>query len=486
MWGNACTTEVLILAAVVCFVVYLYQRFTYGRQGDPLCPLPLPPGAMGMPFLGETIQLMLKKEKFYEEKQRRHGNVFKTNILAANTIRVIGSENVAIILRAENNLVTTHWPKSTYRLFGPGALHNSVGDVHRQKRMVVMKAFSPKAMGTYVQQIQRIVRGALQDWCVKDEVLVYPECKRLSFAIGTELLVGLQCDDNTLTNLLSDLETVVDNIFSLPVSIPGFGLWKGLRARKRLDRALDAHIRKKLDKSLADWGCKRPYIDALDRMINAYLLDAKDDIYIQELKDSAVEMMFAGHHTTASAACSLIYLLHENPLARKKLHAELIQHGWTRDATVTDLDRVTCVKYLDHVVNEVLRLVPPAGGAFRKVLKTFELDGYQIPKGWSLVYSIRQTQHQSPLFSDSKIFDPDMWEDNPAKDKPFDFFPFGGGRRHCIGRDFARVVLKILAAELVTTTDWQLAEEDPVFSHFPTPKPVHGLPTRFKTKEQQI
>jgi len=94
----------------------------------------------------------------------------------------------------------------------------------------------------------------------------------------------------------------------------------------------------------------------------------------QQLLDTAVELLFAGHETTSSAATSLIMHLALQPQVVQKVQEDLEKHGLLQPDQPLSLEQVGRLTYVGQVVKEVLRISPPVGGGFRKALKTFELD----------------------------------------------------------------------------------------------------------------
>ncbi|KAK2098682.1 hypothetical protein P7K49_024133 [Saguinus oedipus] len=219
------------------------------------------------------------------------------------------------------------------------------------------------------------------------------------------------------------------------------------------------------------------------------------------LQESAVELLFAAFFTTASASTSLVLLLLQHPAAIAKIREELVAQGLGRacgcapgaagggsgplpdcdcepDLSLAALGRL---RYVDCVVKEVLRLLPPVSGGYRTALCTFELDGYQIPKGWSVMYSIRDTHETAAVYrSPPEGFDPERFgaarEDSRGSCSRFHYIPFGGGARSCLGQELAQAVLQLLAVELVRTARWELATPAfPAMQTVPIVHPVDGL-----------
>ena len=151
-----------------------------------------------------------------------------------------------------------------------------------------------------------------------------------------------------------------------------FSFLQGLRARDQLLQTLSAKIRERREQ-----GCEADgdHDNALTLLLNE--IEKKDNPMTErELKESVLEMMFSGHSKTSSAACSVIMLLGSHPHVMDRISAELMSHNMLQNADDSDLtmENIQKLKYVDHVFKEVLRVAPPAGGGFRKALKTFELN----------------------------------------------------------------------------------------------------------------
>ncbi|CAH2322366.1 cytochrome P450 26C1 [Pelobates cultripes] len=444
------------------------------------CNLPLPKGSMGWPFFGETLHWLVQGSDFHSSRRERYGNIFKTHLLGKPVIRVTGAENIRKILLGEHSLVSTQWPQSTQIILGSNTLVNSIGDLHRQKRKIMAKVFSHSALESYLHRIQEAVSGEIHAWCRESDcIAVYPSSKAMTFRIAARILLGLSLGDQQFKELAKVFEQLVENLFSLPLDIPFSGLRKGIKARDTLHQYMEEAIKQKISGRDADV-CEE---DALDYLINSAKENGKT-LSMQELKETAIELLFAAFFTTASASSSLILLLLKHPSAIQKIRQELISQGLHKQCQCgLSLDKLKGLHYLDNVVKEVLRLLPPVSGGYRTALQTFELDGCQIPKGWSVMYSIRDTHETAEVYKNAELFDPDRFgpERNEGKIGRFNYIPFGGGVRSCIGKELAQTILKILAIELVGTAKWELATPNfPKMQTVPIVHPVDGLQVFFR------
>uniref|UniRef100_UPI0037E774A0 cytochrome P450 26C1 n=1 Tax=Semicossyphus pulcher TaxID=241346 RepID=UPI0037E774A0 len=487
--------------------------------------LPLPKGSMGWPLVGETFHWLFQGSNFHISRRERHGNVFKTHLLGKPVIRVTGAENIRKILLGEHSLVCTQWPQSTRIILGPNTLVNSIGDLHKKKRKILAKVFSRGALESYLPRLQDVVKSEIAKWCSEPGAIdVYSAARSLTFRIAVRVLLGLRLEEERIVYLAQIFEQLMNNLFSLPIDAPLSGLRKGIKAREILHSNMEKIIEEKMERQQAE----EEYHDAFDYMLSS----AKEhghQLSMQELKETAVELIFAAHSTTASASTSLVLQLLRHPAVVERARVELEAEGLgyesnsshspsgvttekEEDAADTEitcllnggcqnhqnhsdgfplsqshvpylsLEKLSQLRYVDCVVKEVLRFLPPVSGGYRTALQTFELDGYQIPKGWSVMYSIRDTHETAAVFQSPELFDPDRFgpEREESRSARFSYVPFGGGVRSCVGKELAQVILKTLAVELIGTCKWTLATENfPKMQTVPIVHPVNGLHVHF-------
>ncbi|XP_062382932.1 cytochrome P450 26C1-like [Sardina pilchardus] len=480
-------TAVASILSVVLLVAISQQLWTlrWSVTRDKDSDLPLPKGSMGWPVVGETLDWLFQGSNFHVTRREKYGSVFKTHLLGKPVIRVTGAENIRKILMGEHSLVCTQWPQSTRIILGPHTLANSVGELHKRKRKILAHAFSHVAFETYLPRLQDVIKREVAKWCSEPgSIDVYAATKALTFRIAVQVLLGLDAPDAQMDYLSKTFEQLTDNLFSLPIDVSFSGLRKGMNARDILHNVIEKMIEEKLQKQ---WN---GYNDAFDYILRS-AKENHNDITLQELKETAVELIFAAHATTASASTSLILLLLLHPSVAQKSRGEIesseLGHtgkvGPSYQLPHLTLEKLSRMRYLDCVVKEVLRLFPPVSGGYRTVLKTFELDGFQIPKGWSVMYSIRDTHETAPVYQCPEQFDPERFgpeRDEASRGGRFSYVPFGGGVRGCVGKELAQVIIKTLAAELLATADWRMAtKKPPRMQTVPVVHPVNGLHVHF-------
>jgi cytochrome P450 len=430
--------------------------------------LPLPPGNLGLPLIGETISF-LRDPDFATKRQKKYGNVFKTHILGSPTIVMIGADANRLIFSGENNNFTIQWPKSTSTLLGPASLTIQTGSVHKSRRKLLSQAFQPRALASYVPSMVAITNSYLQTWEKLGQLTWYPELRKYTFDVACRLLVGTDTTNDTRFPEL--FEEWVQGLFTLPLRLPGTRFNKALKARDELLVKIENIILQRQQQPSSEQ-------DALGLLLNAKDEDG-NSLSVEELKDQILTLLFAGHETLTSGLSSFCLLLAQNPEILAAAREE--QKQITGDLTSEKLKEMT---YLDQIIKEVLRFIPPVGGGFRAVSQTCEFNGYQIPEGWSVLYQIVKTHQDDTIYKDAQSFDPQRFsvDRNEDKSKPFSYVAFGGGMRECIGKEFAKLEMKILAALLLRGYEWELVPGQNLdIGAFPTPKPRDGLKVFFRS-----
>lgn len=434
-----------------------------------LSSLPLPPGSLGIPIIGESISF-LRERNFAQKRQQKYGSIFKTHIFGRPTVVMVGAEANQFLFKNENKYVTATWPKTTRLLLGPASLSVQTGNFHTSRRKLLFQAFQPRALASYIPTMERITAEYLQKWESLGTLTWYPELRDYTFDIASSLIVGIENDSQT--DLGKMFEDWCAGLFSLFIPLPGTTFSKALRSREGLLKLIEKIILQRQQQgNLGE--------DAL-----GILLQARDEdgnsLSLDELKDQILLLLFAGHETLTSAIASFCLLTAQHPEVLEKIRAEQQQLSLSAPLTMEKLKQMT---YLEQVLKETMRLIPPVGGGFREVIEPFEFNGYFIPKGWVVQYQIFQTHKDREIYQNSERFSPERFAAETAKDrqKTFAYIPFGGGLRECLGKEFARLEMRLFASMLVTNYEWELLPEQNLeMISIPTPHPRDGLKVKFR------
>jgi retinoid hydroxylase len=415
----------------------------------------LPPGNFGWPLIGETLEFIFDPA-FVSKRYEQHGAIFKTNVLGRNSVFMVGPEAAEFVLSSGTDYLSWRegWPQTFKSLLGR-SLFVQEGDEHRRNRKLMMPAFHGPALSRYTATMEAIAQDYLKKWQTLGEFVWYDEFKQLTFDIASQIFLGTPpgADTTRLSRLFS---TLTNGLF-------GAGFPQALNARKQLLAHLTTIIEQRQ---------QNPTDDAL-----SLLLQAEDEngdrLSLDEIRDQALLLLFAGHETTTSMLTWICLELARHPDVLAKARQEQQTSGATGLGDRTP--------YLDQILSEIERLHPPVGGGFRGVIKPFEFNGYQVPQGWLLQYSILFTHRLPEIYPNPDEFDPDRFSsDRPTKPIPYSLIGFGGGSRICIGLAFAKLEMKIVMAHLLREYQWEALPDqrlEPVI--IPTRRPKDGFKVRF-------
>ncbi len=463
--------------------------------------LPLPPGHLGPPMIGETLSF-LRDPNFARKRQQKYGSLFKSRIIGQPTVFFCGPEANEFLLSSHADCFSWQggWPDTFKELLGE-SLFLQEGEVHKRNRRLLMPAFHGKALEGYFSTMVALSETHLARWEQQRELIWFRELKKFTFEVASVLLIGSSPSEN-VDQLSAWFTDLTNGLFSVPIRWGPFPYAKAIRGRDRLLSYIQTKIaqRRLSLANLAD-SAQAPHDDVL-----SLLLQTEDEdgnrFSEAEIKVQTLLMLFAGHETTTSMLTSLMMALAQNPAVLAKARAEqsaviaASAEGLEKGPKLTDLTddassgsassvaspltlaQIQQMPYLDQVLKEVERKYPPIGGGFRKVIKAFDFNGYHVPVGWLALYRIESAHYDERCYTHPDTFDPDRFSPGRAEQKRYDYslVGFGGGPRICIGIAFAKLEMKVLAALLLRCYQWQLDPcQDLSLNPLPSLRPADGL-----------
>lgn len=432
----------------------------------------LPPGSLGWPIIGEMIPFLFDK-KFADKRFRQYGKLFKTKIANKPAIFAYGDENNKFLLT--NKDIQVKLPKSTEMLFGKSSISVQVGEIHKQRRQILYSLFKPRMLESYFDTMVKISEQYLEYWIKQENLVWYPEIQNYTFDLAFEFLMGL--DEASKSSFKPLYETWQNGIFSLnTIKLPWTKFGKAWKARRLLKKKFEQMIINRQKKTNTNAQ------NALDILITAKDENGKP-LSMEEISDHLLGILFAGYGTLTSTLASFCRLMAQKPEILHSIREE--QQKFPKQLTIMQLNEMP---YLELVLKELLRTNTPVGTGFRETVKDCELQGYHIPKGWFVFYQISNTHKDPDIYENPHVFDPNRFaSDREEGQKPFSYLPFGGGIRECLGKDFARLEMKIFASLLARSCEWELLPNQNLDIEFtPVAKPKDGLKVRIKSHSKNI
>ncbi|MEZ0539582.1 cytochrome P450 [Fibrella arboris] len=430
----------------------------------------------GLPLFGNALSLARDPLGFFTRLHRQYGQVVRLTIGGRRQHLVFQPEYAKHVLQENNrNYVRSPAFVVLKRFLGEGLL-TSDGDFWRSQRRLAQPAF-------HRQKITLLAETMVQEsaaWIAELKHLNLSQPVNMSQAY-MDVTMHIVCKTLFSTNVegrldglshsLETLNVLANKSLLSPIKVPRS--WptpnnlRYNRARAQVDALIYAfiHTRKQT-------GDRRD--DLLDMLLYATDEDTGQGMSEQQLRDECVTLFTAGHETTAVAMAWVTYLLALHPDVVAKLRAEADAVLGTLPSEPGSPPPVAAFRSMPYslqVVQEALRLYPPAWAMSRMALNDDQLGPYRIPKGDTVIVSPYLLHHDPANWPDPDRFDPDRFAEGRDKDRPaYAYIPFGGGPRLCIGNQFALMEMQILLHLFIRAFDFELVNAAAI-----RPKPLITL-----------
>ena len=358
-------------------------------------------------------------------------------------------------------------------VFGNGLL-TSEGEFWLRQRRIAQPAFHRHRIAALAGIMAGAARQVAERWDTiargGQPVDVDEEMMRLTRTVVLRTLLGTD---------LGPFSDRVDDAWRILNEHIGESFWSlGLTdwwpsARKRRFQAARAVLRGAVDHVIA---ARRRVpsesADLLSMLMNARDEETGDTMTDDQLRVEVTTFLLAGQETTSLALTWLWYLLSQHPAAQQRLEDEIDAALGARPPEYADLVNLP---YTRMVIDEAMRLYPPAWGFSREAIGDDKVGGFRVPRGW-LVFVIPYVLHRLPAFwDDPEAFDPERFAPERIAERPkFVYLPFGAGPRQCIGNQFALIEAHLILATLAQRYRLQL-----VPGHKVDPWPLITLRPRF-------
>lgn len=399
-----------------------------------------PPGPRGLPVIGNTHQWARHPCTFRERCAERYGPVVNYEIIGMDAYMLTDPDDIERVLVGENDRFPKHQDSNNQlrETVGDGLL-TSDGVLWERQRETIDPAFYMSQIERYADIMINRTTDRMADWTTGESLDVKQEMMHLTLEILVEAMFGRDIDLEARG--LYDAVEALHGPFE-PRNQPITFLapdWLPVPFLRRAQNALD-HI----DEQIYDIMADRRQSDENRNDLLAFLLDADSEMSDEQIRDEMVTFLFAGHETTALTLTYIWDLLTRNPDTVSRLHDELDTTLSCDTPTIGDLP---ALDYTEAVVNEAMRLYPPAHEVRREPIEDVSVGGYTIPEGSLIVLPTWVMHRDTRFWDDPAVFRPERWSANT--DRPnFAYFPFGGGPRRCIGQQFAMTEAKLIVATI--------------------------------------
>ncbi len=355
-------------------------------------------------------------------------------------------------------------------VLGQGLLTTD-GDVWRRHRRILGPAFAKKAIESCVEGMVVETRTTLDRMRPGRPVDASREMIDLTLRIVGRTLLGI--------DLASEVEKVgramriFQTSLAVPASLPRAVRWPVTRVTERaladLDGVIDSVLSFRKEASRRRNDLLQMLLDAVDPEDPSVRLSDK------EIRDELVTFLLAGHETTSNTLTWALYLISQNPDVEAELCREIDDVLAGREPTSTDVDKLV---FTEKVVQEAMRLYPPAYVLARRAARDTKLGQYEVPKGSEVVVWLYFTHRDARFYPEPLAFRPHRFDAaEEAKRPKQSYLPFGAGPRACIGRAFAMVEATVVLASLYQKSVYRYrGQRPPRMRPRITLTPADGMP----------
>jgi cytochrome P450 len=422
------------------------------------------PNGPQMPIVLQMVRWIINPMSFMEACAKNYGETF--------TIRLEKNSPPLVIVsnpQAQQQILTN----DTNELEAPGDLNNvfefllgkhSVitisGAEHQRQRQLLMPPFHGERMRNYSQVITDVTQKVISQYQIGKPFNIRSATQAITMRVIMQAVFGLYEGPRAekLQHFLGDIlekasSRLIVALLYFPALQRDFGpinFWgKQMRRQQQADELIYEEIRE-----------RREQPDSSRTDILSLLMAATDEagqpMTDEELRDELMTLLVAGHETTATALAWALYWIHKLPSVRQKLLQELDSLGDDPDPSI-----VFKLPYLNAVCSETLRIYPVGILTFPRVVKTsISLGGYELEPGTVLLGSIYLTHQREDIYPEPKQFKPERFLERQFS--PYEYLPFGGGTRRCIGLAFAQLEMKLALVKILSSLKLELVDNGEV------------------------
>ena len=402
--------------------------------------------------LGTTLSYIRNPYGFFERSVRRYGQPFGCHTMGGPLVLSGRPEDVRDIFRADP-MIFEPWNTDVLKpVLGSNSVILTSGTKHREYRKLLVPPFHGQRMRSYAQSMASAAHDCASKWHEGEDFRAYNFTQSVSLEVILDTVFGV-----TDPVVRSGLKALLPELLNLGNGLPMF--LKFLRLPVVPSWRRFTAVRKQTDELIGQLIRDRASSDDRGDDILSMLLEAEYDDGSRmdelEVRDQLLSILSAGHETTAIAMAWTLYWLHRHPEKLNRLLEDISEQAPTGDP-----EALTQIPYLDAVVNESLRIHPVLPDLARKLRKDTELMGCKLKAG-TAVGAVAFLTHRDPeIYENPDEWIPERFLDH--KFSPFEFYPFGGGNRRCIGAAFASFEAKVVLGTLLSAYHFELLDNRPL------------------------
>ena len=391
----------------------------------------LPPGPSAPRFV-QGIYALATPLRGMRRLRARYGDAFTVNVpIFGRAVVISDSAEIKQLFTAGPDLVGNLEP-NLGRVLGPGSLFALTGEEHRKQRKLLVPPFHGRRLAAYEKIIEEEAVRELASWPQGRAFATLPSMMRITLGAILRAVFGADgAELARLRELLPSAVTLGSRLAVLPMPRVDLGRWSPWGRFWAMRREYDAIVERLIAKAVRGGD-----LDERDDVLALLLQSRYDDGSVMshgQIADQLLTLLSAGHETTATTLAWAVERLRRHPAVLRELVEEADAGGGAlRQATIVEVQRTR------PVIDLVGRQVKADG---------FQLGRWTLPKGYMALVGISLIHDDESLFPDARAFDPSRFLD--ARPDLYQWIPFGGGTRRCIGAAFANMEMDVVLRTLL-------------------------------------
>jgi cytochrome P450 len=412
------------------------------------------PPAVPLPRALQVLRINLRQIEFVFRWRRELGEVFRTRgILAGRPVITSHPDHVRSLFTASPELVPSITAESPLRpIVGPGSVLTANGPRHLRQRKLLLPPFHGEAIERYVKMISAVTEREIDRWPLGSRFPLAPRMQEITLDVIMAGILGVEGTPARGT--------------------PEFGLRTAVKYIAKASTTRIAQLAELMNVGKEDpVGLQRQGMAILDRFTYPVIaarraapdLEQRTDILSlivrarteddepltdRELRDELITLILAGFETTANSLAWTWERLLRSPEAYERLR-EAVRTG------------VGAAENVEAAITEAMRTRPVIPGIGRRVTVPWRLGEYVTEAGTPIVMSILLVHHREDLYPDPFAYRPERWLGR--KPGTYEWIPFGGGTRRCLGAALAMAEQRVVLEAMTRRLD--LEPDDPAPEH---------------------
>ncbi len=364
--------------------------------------------------------------------RERYGSAFMINVLIFGEVVVISDPAEVKQLFMTSPEIADLLDVNLGMILGPNSFFAISGDAHRKQRKLLTPPFHGRRLRAYEAIIEEEAVREMAAWPEGREFATLGPMMRITLNAILRTVFGADgADLAELRELLPAMVKLGSRLVALPIPHTDLGRWSPWGRAHAYRREYDAIIDRLIAAARQD-----PRLDERDDVLALMLQSRYDDgsgMSRDEISDQLLTLLTAGHETTSTTLAWAVERLRRHPAVLRRLADEADAGGsQLREATILEVQRVR------PVIDATLRKVRAPG---------LRLGQWTLPEGQVVLVSIYLIHHDEALFPNARSFDPDRFVD--SRPDTYQWIPFGGGARRCIGAAFAQMEMNVVLRTLL-------------------------------------